>query len=206
MTQEEKMTTRRLFLASIPALAARAQAPAAPRPAPELNFTDVAGKPHLLSQYRGKVVLLEFLLTTCPHCQNTARLLGRLDREFGPKGFLAIGAAFNDDAALVLPEFVKRHQVSHLVTALPRDTVYSFAGLSTVVRHTVPILMFIDRAGMIRATYEGDAPFFENEEANIRSNISRLLGTPQPRPSSKAAGRRASIGTSTRDVLRGKFS
>ena len=39
------------------------------RKAPELAFTIPSQGSKLLSQYRGKVVALEFIFTTCPHCQ-----------------------------------------------------------------------------------------------------------------------------------------
>ncbi len=62
-----------------------------PRPAPELVIRQVNGKQLLLSQYRGKVVALEFLQTTCPHCQTCSALLNKMYQEYGPRGFQPIG-------------------------------------------------------------------------------------------------------------------
>src|SRR5580658_9411893 len=67
-----------------------------PRPAPPLNFVDSTGKYISLANYKGKVVVVQFLLTTCPHCQRFSQLLDRLQAEYGPKGFQAIGAAVNE--------------------------------------------------------------------------------------------------------------
>ena len=50
-----------------------------PRPSPEYAVKLSAKKEILLSQYRGKVVLLMFFMTTCPHCQTTSRLVERLN-------------------------------------------------------------------------------------------------------------------------------
>ena len=44
------------------------------RKAPELAFNIPGQGQKLLSQYRGKVVALEFILTTCPHCQAASRV------------------------------------------------------------------------------------------------------------------------------------
>ena len=49
--------------------------PATPRKAPELAFTLAGQGDKLLSQYRGKVVALEFILTTCPHCQASSHTM-----------------------------------------------------------------------------------------------------------------------------------
>ena len=39
----------------------------------------------------------------------------------------------------------------------------------------VPIMVFIDRKGMIRYQYLGDDPFFTNQEKNVRDTIEELL-------------------------------
>ena len=174
--------TRKTFLCATPFSVAALLGADLAREAPELLLTDAAGKPLRLSQHRGKVVALEFMLTTCPHCQNTAKLMSRLQREFGPRGFQAISLPFNDDAAVAAPRFASEHQVTHPVAAIPRNQVYEFAQLSAVVRHSVPILVFVDRRGRIRAQFEGDAAFFLSEEANFRAKILELLKEPAARP------------------------
>ena len=42
------------------------------RPAPRVVFKTPGGQPISVEQFRGKVVLLKFFLTDCPHCQRTA--------------------------------------------------------------------------------------------------------------------------------------
>lgn len=174
--------TRKTFLCATPFAAAALLGADATREAPELLLTDTTGRPLRLSQLRGKVVVLEFMLTTCPHCQNTAKLMSRLQREFGPRGFQAISLPFNDDAAVAAPRFASEHQVTHPVAAIQRDRVYEFAQLSPGVRHSVPIMVFVDRRGRIRGQYKGDAAFFQNEETNFRAKILELLKEPAPRP------------------------
>ena len=52
-----------------------------PRPAPEFSAKLPNGGQILLSKYRGKVVALEFLFTTCPHCQHASQVMSQLQTE-----------------------------------------------------------------------------------------------------------------------------
>ncbi len=183
--------TRKQFLLAAPFAATVMRGADTTREAPELLITDTNGKQIRLSLLRGKVVVLEFMLTTCPHCQNTAKLMSRLQKEFGPKGFQAISLPFNDDAAAAAPKFVAQHQVTHPVAAIQRDRVYEFAQLSPIMRHSVPIMAFIDRRGRIRAQYDGEAAFFQSTKRRISERRSwncsgsrarvRLVVSRQPR-------------------------
>jgi cytochrome oxidase Cu insertion factor (SCO1/SenC/PrrC family) len=81
-----------------------------PRQAPEYAFALPSGQQELLSKYKGKVIVLEFLLTTCPHCQNSCRILSKLNSELGPKGFQPLGVAINPEADV--NDFVKKFGVN----------------------------------------------------------------------------------------------
>ncbi len=179
--------TRKKFLLTAPFAATLIRGADAIREAPELLLTDTSGKQIRLSLLRGKAVVLEFMLTTCPHCQNTAKLMSRLQKEYGPKGFQAISLLFDDNAATEAPKFVAEHHVTHPVAAIQRNRVYEFAQLSAMMRHSVPIMVFIDRRGRIRAQYEGDAAFFQNEEANLRAKSLELLREPGSQPARGSA-------------------
>ena len=61
-------------------------APPVPRPAKELEIVEPNGKHDLLTSYKGKVVVVQFLYTTCPHCQAYSQLLTKIQKEYGSKG------------------------------------------------------------------------------------------------------------------------
>jgi thiol-disulfide isomerase/thioredoxin len=67
----------------------------APRKAPELAFTLPGVGPKLLSQYRGKVVAIEFIMTTCPHCQAAAKVMTQYQKDYGSRGYQSIDLAIN---------------------------------------------------------------------------------------------------------------
>lgn len=145
------------------------------RKAPELAFTIPGQGQKLLSQYRGKVVALELIFTTCPHCQAASHVMGRLQNELGPRGFQAIDVAFNDNADLLVEGFIKEQQTHFPVGWTTRDQVLSFLGLSAVQRFVVPQLILIDREGMIHYQTPplGDEESYQ--ESTIRNRLELLL-------------------------------
>jgi peroxiredoxin len=174
------LLTRRLFTvtAGLGWPLAALLAAQVPRPAPEFVIKLTSGQQLLLSQYRGKVVALEFLSTTCPHCQTCSALLDRLYKEYGPRGFQPLGVAFNEMAGMLVPDYSKHLGLTFPVGVSERDPVLNFLQHSAVMRLLVPQLIFIDRQGIIRGQHGGDDDFFKDEEKNMRARIEGLLKEP----------------------------
>src|SRR5580700_12333684 len=103
---------RKYLLAVVCLMAIAAGAAVLPRKAADLQIQMNGAKPIELSQYRGKPVVLAFILTTCPHCQYTTGLLVKLQAEFVAKGLQVIACAVNDGAAADVPNFIKRFQTN----------------------------------------------------------------------------------------------
>ena len=147
--------------------------------APELaiNLPNQATK--LLSQYKGKVVALEFIFTTCPHCQAATKVMEKFQREYGPRGFQAIDVAVNENADLLIENFAKEFQVNFPVGWILRDQFISFMGWSNAY-FVVPQQVMIDRKGMIRyQTPQREDATWDSlmKEDAIRQHIEELLGS-----------------------------
>ncbi|MBK9168730.1 MAG: TlpA family protein disulfide reductase [Bryobacterales bacterium] len=153
-----------------------------PRRAPEFVIQGNGGQQLLLSQYRGKVVLLKLFYTTCPHCQRSAGVLSRIQNEYGPKGLQVLGSAFDEFAPMMAGQFVQRYRTTYPVGYQTRDRTLAFLDHSPSQPFYVPIFVFIDKQGMIRAQHMGSEPFFRNEEANTRALIEKLLAEPAKPP------------------------
>lgn len=176
------MNWKTLSLA-LPLIALAARAADVPRPASEFVVKTTAGQQILLSQYRGKVVVMEFLLTTCPHCQNTTRVLNKLHKEFGARGFQPLGVAIEQDADKLLPGFLKEFSPNYPVGSCQRESVVPFLQHPVMQRMLMPQVVLVDRKGVIRAQYGGDDPFMANEEQNLRALILKHLSGPAGRKS-----------------------
>jgi len=176
------MTGRSISLGIGLALAlASLRAADVPRKAPELAVELVNGGQVLLSQFRGKVVLIEFVHTTCPHCQHDSLIVEKLYKELGPRGFQPIAAAFNDNAIMLVPDFVKLLGLTYPVGVAPRDTVIEYLQHPSAEPFYVPQMVFVDRKGFIRAQHGGIDDFLKDDiEQHLRDLIEPLLKESAP--------------------------
>lgn len=168
-----------ILLALVVASGLSAEGPPIPRHAPEFVLSMPDGTTKLLSSYRGKVVMVEFLYTTCPHCQHSSQVFSKLNTEFGDKGFQPIGVAWDEMAKMKVPDFVKSFGVNFPVAFSDRDKVLDFLAFSPMMRTVVPQIVWIDRKGNIRsqtAASEGDEKL--RTEPYWREMLQSLLAEP----------------------------
>lgn len=163
-----------------------------PRPASEFTIHLPGGKQVLLSQYKGKTVALIFILTYCPHCQKIVSFLAQDQQEYGSRGFQVLASAIEDGAAAAVPGFVKKFNPPFPVGSNARPPVLDFLQHPVAERLLMPQLVFIDRKGLIRAEYTGDAPFLDEAQAdkNLRAKIEELLNEGAPKPATQRAGKK----------------
>jgi peroxiredoxin len=150
--------------------------PPVPRKSPEFTVTDPSGKQILLSSFKGKVVVMPLMFTTCPHCQAEAKMLTKLQMEFAGRGLQVLGAAFNEEAnGPVVAQFIKEFNVGFPVGYAKRDSVISYLGLSVMDRWVVPQVAVIDRKGMIVAQSDALGTVDLQTESYMRTLIDKLL-------------------------------
>ncbi len=66
----------------------------------EFSLPDLAGKQHSISEWDGKVMLLNFWATWCPPCRREIPAFIELQEQFGPQGFQVIGVAIDERDAV----------------------------------------------------------------------------------------------------------
>jgi thiol-disulfide isomerase/thioredoxin len=169
--------------------------PVVPRQAPEFVVTMPGGRQALLSQFKGKVVALEFLFTTCPHCQHEASLIAPLNTELGPKGFQPVGVAINTMDIPTVMSFVQQTGANFPIGVSERNAALDFMGISIMERWVVPQLVLVDRKGMVR--YQ-TPPLGAEEVLNptwLREKIEELLKEPAASTHHPAAAKKAAVAT-----------
>lgn len=173
------MVNRRLTSWALVILAGAAAAQAAnlPRQSHELTIGLSDGKQVLLSQYKGKVVAVCFILTTCPHCQKTIGFLTKAQKDFGPRGFQVLASAIEPDAAAHVAGFIKQFNTPFPVGSNDVMTAIEWMQHPPMLGPHMPMLAFVDRQGNVRTQFEGDDEKFFNDEQeqNLHNQIEALL-------------------------------
>jgi peroxiredoxin len=147
-----------------------------PRKSPELKFFDSSDKEKLLSSFRGKVVVVEFLLVKCPHCSRVAQTINQLYIELGPRGFQPIGIAFdNTISGPVVSNYAQRFRLTYAVEYTSSANVDTYLGRAGGERLQVPQIVVIDRKGVIRAQSHPVREVNLEDESYLRNLIDTLL-------------------------------
>lgn len=131
----------------------------------DLN-TFKSGSPLDLSQYRGKVVYLDFWASWCGPCAQSMPFMNEIDGQLKKQGLEVIGVNLDENREDA-DAFLARHPVSFTIAASPTGQCPSQFGVMAM-----PSSYLIDRHGKIRRVQLG---FHEAERADIRNAILALL-------------------------------
>ena len=141
--------------------------------APEFDLQDADGKAVRLSDYRGRVVLLDFWATKCGGCVEEIPWFIDIAAMFATKGLATVGVSEDiayenlkgaDEAWALVKPFVRDHQVRYPVLMGDREVTerYDIKAL--------PLTYLIDRRGRVAAVYAGRV-----DRADLEANIRTLL-------------------------------
>ena len=153
-----------------------------PRKSPEFAIYEPGGKTTMLSSFKGKVVVIEFLFVGSKHCLRVATTINKLYRELGPRGFQPVGIAFGPEAdganAYLLAQTLK---LTYPVGYSSNDNVDTYLARGKDEVLNIPQVVVIDRRGMIRAQSGGRPgdPKLEDEDS-LRALLEGFLKESQP--------------------------
>jgi thiol-disulfide isomerase/thioredoxin len=141
-----------------------------PQPVPDLAFQDADGKLRHLSEWRGKVVLLNLWATWCAPCKAEMPSLDRLQAKLGGDAF-AVLAISQDRTGLDKPaSFFAQEGIKHL--ALYNDS--ASAAIAGLKASGLPLSVILDRQGMEIARQLGPA---EWDSPGIAGEIQKIAAT-----------------------------
>ena len=138
--------------------------------APDFALKDADGRVVHLSDYRGKVVLLDFWATWCGPCKIEIPWFIDMQRRNKDRGFEVVGVAMDDDGWESVKPFVAEHGVNYRIVLGDDATSQTYGGVEAL-----PTSFLIDRAGNIAAVHVGLAP-----KKDFIDGIEALLQTPSP--------------------------
>ncbi len=121
-----------------------------------LDFTmkDVDGKDVRLSDYKGKVILLDFWATWCGPCKYEIPGFVELQEKYGKQGLQVIGVSVDDTVEKLRP-FIKQFNINYpILQGLGHDDVQDAYG--PIIG--IPINVLISRDGRICGKHMGLPP------------------------------------------------
>jgi thiol-disulfide isomerase/thioredoxin len=133
---------------------------------PAFTLQDLSGNDVALSDFAGKVVILDLWATWCPPCRQEVPFLVSLYEEYKDQGLAVVGVGLDRGGADVLAPFVEANNVTY--TILVGDEMISRDyGVSSI-----PMTLMIGRDGLVASREIGFAPSMQEE---FRSKVMALL-------------------------------
>jgi peroxiredoxin len=136
--------------------------------AAKLNFTlkDVNDQNIQLSDFKGKVVLLDFWATWCGPCKVEIPWFLEFQARYGKDGLQVIGVSIDDTLALLKPYVTRMKMTYPVLQGLGHDNVLDAYGPMPAV----PVTVLISRDGKICAKHIG-----LSSKEDIENGIKSLL-------------------------------
>ena len=118
----------------------------------DFSLKDLKGKNYKLSDFKGKVILLNFWATWCPPCRYEMPLLDKLYKEYKKMGFEVVAVSLDSNPNNVT-EYLKNNSVSFTILSDKEGKVgYTYQIVA------IPTSFLIDRNFVIRKIYLGILP------------------------------------------------
>jgi len=135
--------------------------------AEDFSLIDLEGKPHSLSHYRGKIVLMNFWATWCKSCTTEMPAMQASFDKLRDKGFVVLAINELEDDATVR-EHIKRHGYTYPVLMDRDNKVANQFGV-----FGLPVSVFVDKKGVVQGYIKGGLL----TEQKIQEFVDRLQST-----------------------------
>lgn len=120
------------------------------KPAPDFSLKDPNGKTVKLSEYRGKVILLNFWATWCGPCKIEIPWFVEFEQKHKDQGFAVLGVSMDEEGWDVVKPFLEQHKVNYRVLMGSDQVAQLYGGIDSL-----PSSFIIDRDGRVASVHIG---------------------------------------------------
>ncbi len=135
------------------------------KPAPDFALKDADGRTVRLSDYKGKVVLLDFWATWCGPCRMEIPWFIEMQRQNRDRGFEVLGVSMDDNGWEDVKPFLAEMQVNYRIVIGNDKTAEVYGGVESL-----PTTFLIDREGRIAVVHVG-----LTSRKDIQDGVEQLL-------------------------------
>jgi peroxiredoxin len=130
--------------------AASVKSPKDRKKAPDFTLKDSDGRTVRLSDYRGKVVLLNFWATWCGPCKIEIPWFIDFEQKYKDRGFAVLGIAMDDEGWDVVKPYIQERKVNYRVMMGSEEVATLYGNVESL-----PTTFLIDREGKIASIHVG---------------------------------------------------
>jgi len=140
--------------------------------APDFTLPELEGNSLTLSDFKGKVIILNFWATWCPPCRREIPDFVELYENYKDKGLLIIGVNLDGGDRSSVKQFSEKYKINYSVVLGNVNVTEDYGGI-----RAIPTTFIIDREGNIREKYIGYQPgtTFENAVKRLLEEVSEKL-------------------------------
>jgi peroxiredoxin len=112
--------------------------------APDFTFPDLNGKEISLTDYRGKVVLVNIWATWCPPCRQEMPSMQKLYENFKNENFEILAVSIDSEGREAVAPFMRKMNLTFPALLDPKETISPLYGITGI-----PESLIIDQKGII---------------------------------------------------------
>ena len=139
------------------------------KPAPDFVLKDSMGKTVKLSDYKGKVVLLNFWATWCGPCKIEIPWFVEFEQKHKDQGFAVLGVSMDEEGLEVVGPYLQETKVNYRVLLGTDSVAQLYGGVDSL-----PTTFLLDRDGRVAAVHVGLV-----SKSSYQNDINQLLGIAQ---------------------------